>query len=124
MISAALTVACLVPLVSLLVTGEVLGWRLPLDVPPWAAILALLAAYALVTAPLRAVRYATYNALGSRRGWFVVWDGVLRFALVVLALWSVARFVPGVDDLFRELFQDWSGVTYHVERVIASVRGS
>ncbi len=123
-ISAALTVVCLVPVVSLLVTGEVLGWRLPLGVPPWAAILALLAAYALVTAPLRAVRYATYDALGPRRGWFVFWDGVLRFALVILALWFVARFFPGVDDLFRELFQDWSGVTYQVERVIASVRGA
>ncbi len=123
-LAAALTVACLVPVVSLLVTGEVLGWRLPLDIPPWAAILALLAAYAIVTAPLRALRHATYNALGPRRGWFVFWDGVLRFALVVIALWFVARFIPGVDDLFRELFHDWRGVTDQVGRVIASARGA
>jgi len=103
-ISAALTVACAVPVVSILVTGEVLGWRLPLDVPPWAAILALVAAYALLTAPLRAVRHATYDALGPRRGGVVFWDGVLRLALVVLALWFVVRFVPGADDLFRSLY--------------------
>ena len=119
-ISAALTVVCLVGVVSLLATGEILGWRLPLDVPPWAAILALVAAYAIVTAPLRALRYASYEALGPRRGWFVFWDGVLRLALVVLALWFVARWVPGVEDLFRELFRDWNGVTYQVERMIAS----
>ena len=115
---------CLVGVASLLVTGDVLGWRLPLDVPPWAAILALLAAYALVTAPLRALRHATYDALGPRRGWFVFWDGVLRLALVIRALWFVARFIPGVDDLFRELLRDWNGMTYQVERVVASVRGA
>jgi phage shock protein PspC (stress-responsive transcriptional regulator) len=121
-ISAALTVACLVPVASLLSTGEVLGWRLPLDVPPWAAMLALVAVFALVTAPLRAVRHATYEALGSRRGWFVFWDGVLRFALVVLALWFVVRFVPGADDLFRDLSRDVRGLAYRAGQVIALAR--
>jgi hypothetical protein len=118
-ISAALTVVCLVGVVSLLVTGDVLSWRLPLDVPPWAAILALVAAYAIVTAPLRALRYASYDALGPRRGRFAFWDGVLRLSLVILALWIAARWVPGVDELFHELFRDWNGVTYQVERLIA-----
>ena len=94
-ISAALTVVCLIALVSFLATGELLGWRLPIDVPPWAAILALVAAYAIVAVPLRAVRYASYEALGPRRGWFVFWDGVLWLALVILAWWIAARYVPG-----------------------------
>ena len=87
-------------------------------------MLALLAAYALVTAPLRALRHATYNALGTRRGWFVFWDGVLRFALVVVALWLLARFFPGVDDLLREMFHDWRGVTYHVNRAVTWATGA
>ena len=119
-ISAALTAVCLLGVVSLLATGEILGHSLPLDVPPWAAILALVAVYAIVTAPLRALRYASCEALGPRRGWFVFWDGVLRLSLVVLALWFAARWVPGVDELFRGLFQDWNGVTYQVERMVAS----
>lgn len=102
-ISAVLTVVAVILLASLLTTGEVLGFRLPLDVPPWAAIVALIAAFAILAAPLRAVRYASYEALGPRRGWFVFWDGVLWLALVVLAGWFAARFVPGVDDLFRDL---------------------
>jgi phage shock protein PspC (stress-responsive transcriptional regulator) len=106
-ISAAMTVACLVVLASLLATGGVLGWSPPVEVPTWAAILALVAAYAIVTVPLRAVRYASYEALGPRRGWFVFWDGVLWLALVVLAWWFAARYVPGVDDFFRHLFHDW-----------------
>jgi phage shock protein PspC (stress-responsive transcriptional regulator) len=106
-ISAAVTVACLIVLASLLTTGDVLGWSLPVGLPTWAAILALVAAYAIVTVPLRAVRYASYEALGPRRGWFVFWDGVLWIALVVLAWWFTARYVPGVEDFFQGLFHDW-----------------
>jgi phage shock protein PspC (stress-responsive transcriptional regulator) len=106
-ISAVLTVACLFAVISLFTTGEVLGRSLPVGVPMWAAILALIAVYATVTVPLRAARYASYEALGPRRGWFVFWDGVLWLALVILAWWAAARHVPGVSDFVRQLFHDW-----------------
>ena len=122
-VSAVLTVASLIVLVSLLTTGEILGWRLPLDVPTWAAILVLVAAYALVTVPLRAVRYASYEALGPRRGWFVFWDGVLWLALVIVAWWIAARYVPGVSEFFQDIFHDWRDITFHVGRVIADRQG-
>ena len=120
-ISAVLTVACVDYAWSRCsTTGEILGWSLPLDVPPWAAILAVVAVYAMVTVPLRAVRYASYEALGPRRGWFVFWDGVLWLALVVLARWFAAHYVPGVGDFFRDLFHDWRDVTFDVARTIAA----
>ena len=119
-ISALLTVACVDVLVSLMTTGEILGWSLPLDVPPWAAVVAVVAVYAMVTLPLRAVRYASYEALGPGRGWFVFWDGVLWLALVVLAWWFAANYVPGVSDFFRDLFHDWRDVTFDVARTIAA----
>lgn len=109
-ISAVLTVACLFAVISLFTTGEVLGRSLPVGVPAWAAILALVAAYATVTVPLRAARYASYEALGPRRGWFVFWDGVLWLALVILAWWAAARYVPGVSDFVRHLFHDWRDI--------------
>jgi phage shock protein PspC (stress-responsive transcriptional regulator) len=118
LVSAALTVACIVAVASLLTTGEIIGWGLPLDVPAWAAILAVIAAYALLSAPLRALRYASYEALGPRRGWFVFWDGVLWIALVVLAWWFAARYVPGVDEFFRDLFHDWRDIPFNVARAI------
>ena len=118
-ISAVLTVACLITLVSLLTTGDVLGWNLPLDIPAWAAILAVVAAYAMVAVPLRAVRYASYEALGPRRGWFVFWDGVLWLALVILAWWIAARYVPGVSEFFLRLFHDWRDIPFDVARVLA-----
>ena len=109
-ISAVLTVACLFAVVSLLTTGEVLGWSLPLGVPPWTAILVLIAVYAMVTVPLRAVRYASYEAFGPRRGWFVFWDGVLWLALVILAWCIAARYVPGVSEFFQDLFHNWRDI--------------
>jgi len=117
-ISAAITVAFLIALVSLLTTGGILDRDLPRDLPPWIAIVALVAAYGLVAAPLRAVRYASYEALGPRRGWFVFWDGVLWLALVVLAWWLAATYVPGVSDFFQELFHHWRDVRVDFARVM------
>jgi hypothetical protein len=121
LLTAALAVACLVPVASLLTTGEVFGVGLPFDMPPWVAILGLAGAYALVTAPLRALRHATYESLGPRRRAFEFWDGVLRIAFVVLALWVATRFLPGVDDMFRSLFQDWRETGSRVGEMIALV---
>ncbi len=121
-ISAVLTVVCLIALVSFLTTDELLGWRLPIDVPPWAAILAVVAVYAIVTVPLRAVRYASYEALGSRRRWFVFWDGVLWLALVILAWWIAARYVPGVSDFIQDLLHNWRDLSFEVARQIAQGR--
>jgi phage shock protein PspC (stress-responsive transcriptional regulator) len=113
-ISAVLTVACLFAVISLFTTGEILGWSLPVGVPAWAAILALIAVYAMITVPLRAVRYASYEALGPRRGWFVFWDGVLWLALVILAWWAAAHYVPGVSDFFQHLFHDWRDIPLYL----------
>lgn len=112
-ISAVLTAACLFAVISLFTTGEILGWSLPVGVPTWAAILALIAVYAMITAPLRAVRYASYEALGPRRGWFVFWDGVLWLALVILAWWAAAHYMPGVSDFFQHLFHDWRDIPFY-----------
>ena len=100
-VSAVLTVACIFAVISLFTTGEILGWSLPVGVPAWAAILALIAVYAMVTVPLRAVRYASYEALGPRRGWFVFWDGVLWLALVILAWWIAAQLRARRERFFQ-----------------------
>jgi phage shock protein PspC (stress-responsive transcriptional regulator) len=120
-ISAALAVACLVAGASLLATGAILGWILPPGVPQWVAVLALVAVFALVNAPLRAVRYATYDALGPRRGWFVFWDGVLWLALVIVAGWIAVHHVPEIEEFIRHLFHDWRAIPYNFARVVAPV---
>lgn len=106
-ISAVFTVTWIIVLVSLLTTGEILGWQLPPNVEPWTVILVLVAAYALLALPARAIRYASFQALGPHRTWFVFWDGVLWIALVVLTWWMAVQFVPGVREFFFDLFHNW-----------------
>ena len=59
-------------------------------------------------------RTAQQDALGTRRGWFVFWDGVLWIALVVIAWWFAARYVAGVSDFFLDLFHDWRDVRVYL----------
>jgi phage shock protein PspC (stress-responsive transcriptional regulator) len=118
-VSAVLTVAGIFALVSLMTTGGILGWSPPVGVPPWVAIGAVIAGYALAAAPLRAVRYASYEALGPRRGWFAFWDGVLWVAFVILCWWIAAQYVPGVSEFFQRLFHDWREIPFDVARVAA-----
>lgn len=117
MVSAVLTVAWIIALVSVLTTGGILGWRLPLDIPPWIGVLALIAAYAIVNIPLRAVRYASHQAVGPHRGWFVFWDGVLWLALVILAWWIAVNYVPGVREFIFDLFHNWRDMPFTVGRM-------
>lgn len=113
-ISAVFTVAWIIALVSVLTTGEILGWELPLDIPPWIGVLALIAAYAIVNVPLRAVRYASFQAVGPHRGWFVFWDGVLWLTLVILAWWIAVNYVPGLREFFLDLFHNWRDIPFTV----------
>lgn len=117
-ISAVLTVVFIIALASLLTTGELLGWRLPMDIPPWAAILALVAAYAIIGLPLRAIRHASYEAVGQSRGWFVLWDGLLWLALVVLLSWVAFRCVPGVREFIDDLPYHLTVVTTELGRLV------
>jgi phage shock protein PspC (stress-responsive transcriptional regulator) len=117
-VSAVLTVIWVIALVSLLTTGEILGWRLPLDIPNWIGVLALIAGYAIINVPLRAMRYASYRSVGEYRGWFVLWDGVLWLALVILGWWVATRYVPGVDELMHDLLHDWRDMTIHLGHML------
>jgi hypothetical protein len=43
---------------------------------------------------------------------------VLWLALVVLAWWLAATYVPGVSDFFQELFHHWRDVRVDFARVM------
>jgi phage shock protein PspC (stress-responsive transcriptional regulator) len=106
-VSALLTVIWVIALVSLLSTGAIFGWELPNDVSPWIAVLALIAVYAVVNGPLRAARYASYQAAVNNRGWLIVWDGLLWLGVVALLSWLAFRYVPGVRELVYDLPHQW-----------------
>jgi phage shock protein PspC (stress-responsive transcriptional regulator) len=115
-VSALLTVVWVIALLSLLATGAIFGWELPNDTPAWIAVLALIAAYAVVSWPLRAARYASYRTV-THPGWFVVWDGLLWLGMVALLSWLAFTYVPAVRELIHELPHRWSDLGLELARL-------
>ncbi len=107
LVLAAITIAWIVALASLVTTGAIFGWWLPHDVPFWAALLILVVAYNLVVWPIKAVRRAAYGSYGGYRAyhgpWVAAWDGVATLAVVVLLGWYAYQHVPAVHDFLDHL---------------------
>jgi phage shock protein PspC (stress-responsive transcriptional regulator) len=109
-VTAGFTIVWLFALLSLLTTGEIFGWSLPSDIPLWAAVLMLMFVQVIVAMPLRAARYASYQASGYAQSWFAVWDGMLWLGLVILIGWLAYRYVPEV----RFFINEFVGQVHHI----------
>ncbi len=104
-VTAALLIAFLVVLFSLLNTGAVLGWTPPGDFPNWLAIVILVIAYAALASPLRHLRRSSYATASGNR-----YDhggaGGLIVLLAILAGGALAyQVLPEFRDWVR-LFPD------------------
>jgi hypothetical protein len=113
LVSAAWFLLLVYALISLSTTGMVFGWTLPPAVPLWAGLLGLFVLYHVLTAPLKAGRYAAYHAAA---GWYAPWAGVLEAAFFTIAFWlayfylpEFRAFVHSVLLIVRDLFR--SGAT-------------
>ena len=84
-ISAALLVALIVTIVSLIATHAVLGWALPPHVPLWVAIVAAIVLYHLVTGPFHWSRHAYYGP--ASHAWYALWGTLVWTALIVALVW-------------------------------------
>jgi len=112
-LSGALFVALMLAVLSLLVTGGILDWTLPADVPVWAAVLVLAIAYQALHVPLRAASRASYETTaGSRHGWLAAADGVLWIGFAALLFWLAYLFVPEVRSLFDDIRYDLGHLSF------------
>jgi phage shock protein PspC (stress-responsive transcriptional regulator) len=98
-----LFVALVFAIVSLVNTGAVFGWRMPLGTPLWAGILALAVAHHLIAAPLR----ATYYGYGPGADWAAVWVGLVWMVLLVWLAWYGAQHVPEIERFIENLPDAW-----------------
>jgi phage shock protein PspC (stress-responsive transcriptional regulator) len=112
LISAGMFLLFAYALFSLSTKGMVFGWELPPTVPLWAGLLGLFVLYHVVTAPLKAGRYAAYHAAA---GWHTPWVVALETALSILFVWLIFSnapefrvFVRSIVIVLRDLFR--SGV--------------
>ncbi len=120
-IHAALALACVTSLVSLLTTGAVFGLAPPVGVPVWIAVIVLLVAYSIVVLPLKLARHVYRYQVGTGPyagvGALVhLWDALVWVVFVVVLIWLGHRHFPQVIDAIHRipsLFHEAVGAIRH-----------
>jgi|CXWL01.1.fsa_nt_gi phage shock protein PspC (stress-responsive transcriptional regulator) len=83
-VTAAMLIAFLIAVFSLLNTGAVLGWMPPADIPNWLAIVVLCIVYAALSSPLAYLRRGSYATATGNRYVYGGADGLVTM-LAILA---------------------------------------
>jgi phage shock protein PspC (stress-responsive transcriptional regulator) len=102
LISACLAVAFVLTLFSLITQHTVFGWALPLGMPLWVGIVALVMLYIAISMPLRMIRHGGQNAAGFNPGWSAL-HGILWIGFIVMIFWGAYTFLPGIRELVDSL---------------------
>ena len=104
LVHVAMFVTMFAMLVSLVNTGGILHWRLPEDVPLWAGVLILLAAYQIVVSPIRAAHHwAARPQAGPAAQWLAFWNAVVWLLGVAFALWLASNHVPEIREFVQRV---------------------
>ena len=104
-----LTMAAMV--VSLVNTGQIMGWYLPEDVPRWGGVLGLLIAYQIAVSPLKAAQY--WSALpqpGVDGRWVATSNAITALVGLAIVLWISSDNMPAIREFLRnmpELFREF-----------------
>ena len=102
LLGAALAVAFVLSLFSLITQHSIFGWGLPHGIPLWVAIVALVMLYILISTSLRMVRHGGHQAAGHHPGWSA-FHSVLWIGFAALFFWVAYTFFPGVRELVDSL---------------------
>src|SRR5262249_1070637 len=101
--------------ISLVTTGTLGYWTLPPNVHVWQPVLVLIAIYAIISIPLRAMRYAAYGLSGWRPsyGYYHGGEGFFALLAIVLAGWFAYQNIPEAHawmdqarDVIQQTFQE------------------
>jgi phage shock protein PspC (stress-responsive transcriptional regulator) len=91
-------------MISLVNTGAILEWKLPANVPLWAAALILLVAYQIAVSPLRAVQHwARIPQPGVQPGWFAFWNAVAWLSGMAFVVWVASNHIPEIREFLQRL---------------------
>jgi phage shock protein PspC (stress-responsive transcriptional regulator) len=90
-------------LVSLVNTGEVLGWELDPDVPVWAAALIVLVAYQILASPFRAVQQWYAHAGEGQPAAYAFWNAVISLVALAAIVWIASDHIPEIREFLRRL---------------------
>jgi phage shock protein PspC (stress-responsive transcriptional regulator) len=94
-------------MISLVNTGAILKWQLPVDVPVWAGALILLIAYQIAVSPLRGFQHwASFPRSGAEPAWMAFWNAVTWLVGMAFVVWIASNHVPEI----REFLQNVPGI--------------
>jgi len=98
----ALFVAMAATMISLVNTGGVLDWRLPEDVPLWAAVLILFVGYQVVVSPVRTAQQFWRPLDGAPSPW-AFWNAVVWLIGMFVVVWLASHHVPEIREFLQRL---------------------
>ncbi|PYS27135.1 MAG: hypothetical protein DMG11_17405 [Acidobacteria bacterium] len=102
-IIAVLTVIFILALISLVTTGAVLGWPVPVGIPLWAGVLILVVLYSAVIGPFKAAFRGWHRWEGRYYGFPAVWGGTVWLGCLILGFWLAFNYVPEVRYFVESL---------------------
>jgi len=102
LIGAALFVAFILALFTLVTQHAIFGWALPHGIPMWVGIIALVLLYSAIATPLRMIRHGGHQAAGYHPGWGAL-HGLMWIGFTVLLFWVAYISFPGVRELVDSL---------------------
>jgi phage shock protein PspC (stress-responsive transcriptional regulator) len=121
LMSAALLIAFLYAVFSLMGAGSVLGWTPPDDVPLWLAVLLLAIAYGAISSPFRALRRSSYATVSGYRSYGAGADGLITLVLVAVAIWLSYLYWPEARELIQSVPDILRGVGASLRETRASL---
>lgn len=91
-------------MVSLVNTGQVLGWDLPPDMPVWAGLLMLLVGFQLLSSPLRGLQYMSAQpGAGLHPAGYGFWNAVVSLVALAFLFWIAAGHIPEIQEFLERL---------------------
>ena len=102
LIGAALFVAFILAIFTLVTQHAIFGWALPHGIPMWVGIIGLVLLYSAIATPLRMIRHGGQQAGGYHPGWGAL-HGLMWIGFTVLLFWVAYTYFPGVRELVDSL---------------------
>jgi phage shock protein PspC (stress-responsive transcriptional regulator) len=91
-------------MISLVNTGAILKWELPIDVPVWAGALILLIAYQIAVSPFRAFQHwASFPRPGAEPAWLAFWNAVTWLVGMAFVVWIASNHVPEIREFLQHV---------------------
>lgn len=110
--------AWMLAIISMLTTGAIFGWHVPLgNTPTWVIVLIMLMFSGITTAPFKGIRRAAYHFSGSPAIiWLGLWDAIVWIGFSAVIIWFAYHHISQVQyffDHFQEVMQSlWNSMRH------------